>query len=100
MLEEIRRGTQEAPLAPDTRGGDEVDRVGTRKGEELGDGVNSDEIMEQGSDQVGWRWPNAVGCLMGQVVGGRESRPQGEGPHGSTKPPKETHAGHCRTGST
>ena len=34
------------------------------------------------------------GVLSGIVVGGRESRPHGEGPDGSTQPAKETHAGH------
>ena len=38
------------------------------------------------------------GVLWGIVVGGRESRPQGEGPHGSTQPVQETHAGHGRAG--
>jgi hypothetical protein len=33
------------------------------------------------------------GVLSGIVVGGRESRPQGEGPDGSTQPTKETRAG-------
>ena len=35
------------------------------------------------------------GVLSGIVVGGRESRPQGEGPDGSTQRAKETHAGHA-----
>jgi len=38
------------------------------------------------------------GVLWGIVVGGRESRPQGEAPHGSTQPSKATCAGHCRVG--
>ncbi len=35
------------------------------------------------------------GVLSGIVVGGRESRPRGEGPDGSTQRAKETHAGHA-----
>ena len=34
------------------------------------------------------------GVLWGIVVRGWESQPHGEGPHGSTQPAKETHAGH------
>ena len=35
------------------------------------------------------------GVLSGIVVGGRESRPHGEGPDGSTQPTQETRAGHA-----
>lgn len=48
MQEEIRSRTQEAPKAPDTKGSDETDGVGTQKGEEPGNGVGSGGIMEQG----------------------------------------------------
>jgi hypothetical protein len=49
MQEEIRRGTQEAPKASDTKSREETDRVGTRKGEEPGNGVGSGGIEEQGA---------------------------------------------------
>jgi len=39
------------------------------------------------------------GVLSGIVVGGRESRPQGEGPDGSTQPAQETRAGHAGSGN-
>ena len=38
------------------------------------------------------------GVLSGIVVGGRESRPQGEGPDGSTQPVQETRAGQAGSG--
>ena len=38
------------------------------------------------------------GVLSGIVVGGRESRPHGEGPDGSTQPAKETRAGQAGPG--
>jgi hypothetical protein len=38
------------------------------------------------------------GVLSGIVVGGRESRPHGEGPDGSTQLAKETRAGHAGSG--
>jgi RNA-directed DNA polymerase len=39
------------------------------------------------------------GVLSGIVLGGRESRPQGEGPDGSTQLAKETYAGHAGSDS-
>jgi hypothetical protein len=38
------------------------------------------------------------GVLSGIVVGGRESRPHGEGPDGSTQLAEETRAGHAGPG--
>jgi hypothetical protein len=39
------------------------------------------------------------GVLSGIVVGGREIRPHGEGPDGSTQPTQETRAGHAGSGN-
>jgi hypothetical protein len=45
----MRRGTQEAPKAPDMKRNDEAVRVGTRKGEEPGHGVSSGGRVDQGT---------------------------------------------------
>ena len=56
----------------------------------------------ESSSREGAGRPEAAACrggvLSGIVVGGRESRPHGEGPDGSTQPAKETHAGHVGSG--
>ena len=73
----------------------------TRKGEEPGN-----------TSALGWRgqtWRGAGrlsgkvavcewGVLSGIVLSGGESPLQGEGPDGSTRPAKETHAGHVGSG--
>ena len=69
------------------------------------EGVKSPEtacarVESSNKERAGRR--DAAGCrrgvLSGIVVGGRESRPHGEGPDGSTQPVQETRAGQAGSG--
>jgi hypothetical protein len=99
MQEERRSSTREAPEAP-VRGE-------TMKPPALGhERVRSPLVHKLGAcarvdrsntERAGRQETAACrrGVLSGIVVGGRESRPHGEGPDGSTQLAKETRAGHA-----
>jgi hypothetical protein len=98
MQEERRSRTREAPKAP-VRGE-------TMKPTALGhERVKSPDtawarVESWNRERTGRRETAACrrGVLSGIVVGGRESRPHGEGPDGSTQLAKETRAGHAGSG--
>jgi len=94
MQEERRRRTREAPEAPvrgEWRRPSELGHIGAMSPETAWARVEARNRERTGKPETAaCRW----GVLWGIVVGGWEIQPQGEGPHGSTKPAKETRAGH------